>query len=96
MNNATQTIETNSSTGCAIFKVPGLEYVFHSLTHLTYEGNSFVTFELFPEGDKTKLKLTHKGLETFPASNPDLAKENFAAGWEQIIGTSLKEFLEKM
>jgi len=65
MNNATQTIETNSSTGCAIFKVPGLEYVFHSLTHLTYEGNSFVTFELFAEGDKTKLNLPTKDWKHF-------------------------------
>lgn len=59
------------------------------------EGNSFVTFELFGEGNNTKLKLTHKGLETFPATNPDFAKENFVAGWNDIIGKSLKEFLEK-
>lgn len=60
-----------------------------------YEGNTFVTFELFPEGNKTRLKLTHTGLETFPASNPDLAKENFAKGWTQIICTSLVEYLGK-
>jgi len=59
-----------------------------------YEGNSFVTFELFPEGDKTKLRLTHAGIESFPISNPDFAKNNFAAGWTHLIGTSLKEFLE--
>lgn len=60
-----------------------------------YEGNSFVTFELFAEGNTTRLKLTHEGLESFPADNPDLAKESFAKGWAHIIGTSLKEFLEK-
>lgn len=59
-----------------------------------YEGNSVVTFELFPEGTNTRLKLTHEGLETFPASNPDLAKENFAEGWNAIIGKSIKEFVE--
>lgn len=59
-----------------------------------YAGNSFVTFELFPEGDKTRLKLTHTGLETFPADNPDLRKENFVAGWNEIIGTHLKNYLE--
>lgn len=59
-----------------------------------YEGNSLVTFELFPEGDKTKLKLTHAGLETFPAI-ADFAKENFAGGWTQLIGTLLKEYVEK-
>lgn len=58
-----------------------------------FEGNSFVTFELFAEGDKTRLKLTHTGLETFPA-NPDFAKENFVQGWTHIIGKSLKEYLE--
>jgi uncharacterized protein YndB with AHSA1/START domain len=58
-------------------------------------GNSLVTFELFPEGDKTRLKLTHEGLETFRTDNPDLAKENFVGGWTQIIGTQLKEFVEK-
>jgi hypothetical protein len=41
------------------------------------------------------LKLTHEGLETFPASNTDFAKENFVAGWTHIVGTSLKEFVEK-
>ena len=60
-----------------------------------YEGNSVVTFELFAEGDKTRLKLTHAGLETFPANNPDFAKKNFETGWTEIIGTSLKRFVEK-
>ena len=60
-----------------------------------YEGNSFVTFELFAEGNSTRLKLTHEGLETFPINNPDFRKENFVEGWTQLIGLSLKEFLEK-
>ncbi len=58
-----------------------------------YEGKSFVTFELTAEGDNTKLKLTHKDLETFPADNPDFAKKNFEEGWNYILGTALKEFL---
>jgi len=61
-----------------------------------HEGNSNVTFELFAEGEKTKLKLTHIGLETFPATKDnDFGKENFVAGWTHIIHTSLKDFLEK-
>jgi uncharacterized protein YndB with AHSA1/START domain len=59
-----------------------------------YEGNSEVSFELFPEGEKTKLVLTHRGLNSFPP-NPDFAKENFVAGWTHIVNISLKEFLEK-
>jgi uncharacterized protein YndB with AHSA1/START domain len=58
-------------------------------------GESLVTFELFPEGDKTKLRLTHAGLETFPANDPGFAKESFAKGWEFILGISLKNFLEE-
>jgi len=57
-------------------------------------GESMVTFDLFPEGNKTKLKLTHSGLETFPAGNPDFAKESFTGGWDYITGTSLKNYLE--
>ena len=60
-----------------------------------YEGNSLVTFELFEEGNKTKVRLTHEGLETFPESNPHLAKKNFVEGWTHIIGVSLAEYLEK-
>jgi uncharacterized protein YndB with AHSA1/START domain len=60
-----------------------------------YAGNSSVTFELFKEGaGKTRLKLSHAGLDTFP-DQPAFAKEKFAQGWTSIVGTSLKEFLEK-
>jgi uncharacterized protein YndB with AHSA1/START domain len=61
-----------------------------------YEGISFVTFELFAEGNTTRLKLTHEGLETFPVTaNNAFTKENFAEGWTHIIGISLPGFVEK-
>jgi uncharacterized protein YndB with AHSA1/START domain len=65
----------------------------YSWAYVGYEGCSYVTFELFPEGKSTRLKLTHAGLETFPALK-DFAKENFVAGWTEIIGKNLKEHLE--
>lgn len=58
-----------------------------------YEGDSLVTFELFPEGNRTRVKLSHEGLETFPKL-PAFARENFLAGWTQIVGTSLARFVE--
>lgn len=79
---------------CKITEVIPGKKLKHSWCYDGYEGNSFVTFELLPEGAKTILKLTHEGLETFPAI-PEFAKENFAAGWTDIIGTSLKNFVEK-
>jgi len=52
-----------------------------------------VTFELSGAGNKTKLRLTHEGLETFPQT-PAYARKNFEAGWTAIIGSELKQFLE--
>ena len=73
--------------------VPGKKLTY-SWRYEGYSGISFVTFELFGEGNVTRLKLTHTGLETFPRDNPDFAKENFAEGWTHILGTSLKDYIE--
>jgi uncharacterized protein YndB with AHSA1/START domain len=63
-----------------------------------YEGHSaetYVTWELFEENNKTRLKLTHEGLERIAEYVPAFAKENFVKGLTQIVGSSLKEFVEK-
>lgn len=80
---------------CKVTEVVVGKKLTYSWRYKGYEGNSFVTFELFDEGDTTRLKLTHEGLETFPINNPSFAKANFVAGWTQLIGTSLKAFVEK-
>lgn len=79
---------------CKITEVVPAKKLSYSWRYEGFEGNTIVTFELLDKGDQTTLKLTHKELETFPASNPDFAKENFIEGWNWIIDTSLKEFLE--
>jgi uncharacterized protein YndB with AHSA1/START domain len=79
---------------CKITEVIPGEKLAYSWRYAGYPGVSEVIFELFPEGEKTRLKLTHKGLESFPADNPDFGKENFESGWNYIIGTSLKNFVE--
>lgn len=80
---------------CEVTEVfPGKKLT-HSWTYDGYPGESFVTWELFDKGDnKTRLRLTHTGLETFPAEK-DFARESFAMGWTFITGTSLKGYLEK-
>jgi uncharacterized protein YndB with AHSA1/START domain len=61
-----------------------------------YPGDSLVTFELFDEAGKTRLKLTHEGLETFePQTYPVLSRKNFAMGWIHFVETALKDYLEK-
>jgi len=80
---------------CKITKVEPGKLLQYSWRYKNYAGNSFVTFELFPEGDATKLKLTHEGLETFPQDSKDFARESFAGGWTYLIGKSIKEFVEQ-
>ena len=81
---------------CKITEViPGAKLTY-SWRYEGYEGISYVTWELFAEGTKTRLKLTHTGLETFPVTaHNDFAKTNFVAGWTALVGTSLSKFLEE-
>ena len=79
---------------CEVKAVVPRQKLAYSWRYDGYPGDSLVTFELFAEGEKTRLKLTHSGLETFAAANnPDLDAKNFEMGWTEILGTSLKEFL---
>jgi len=58
-------------------------------------GDSLVTFELFPEGNKTRLKLTHTGLESFPAVHA-YDRKNFQRGWNFIINTGLQKYTQAL
>ena len=79
---------------CEITEVIPRQKLTYSWRYEGYEGITFVTFELFKEHEKTRLKLTHTGFETFPAI-PDFAIHNFEAGWNDLINISLKAFLKK-
>ncbi|MDB5248022.1 MAG: hypothetical protein JWQ40_2416 [Segetibacter sp.] len=80
---------------CKIKELVPNKKLSYSWRYENYPGDSLVTFELFEEGHKTRLKLTHEGLETFTTDNPDFAKESFTEGWNYIIGKSIKEYLER-
>jgi uncharacterized protein YndB with AHSA1/START domain len=79
---------------CEITEVVPQKKLAYSWRYEGFPGNSFVTFELFTEGSKTRLKLSHQGLDSFP-SDPDFAYQNFVEGWTYITGTSLANFLQK-
>ncbi len=79
---------------CKILEVDRGKKLSYSWKYQDYAGASVLTFELFEGGGKTRLKLTHEGLETFPSDLPDFTVESFTAGWNYIIGTSLKQFVE--
>ena len=79
---------------CQIVEVIPLKKLKYTWRYQGMDGLSYLTFELFPEGEATRLRLTHEGLESFPQDR-DFRRENFVEGWTYITGTSLKEFLEK-
>jgi len=78
---------------CKVLEVIPGRKLKHTWTYEGHEGMSYVTFELTPEGDQTRIKLTHEGLETFPQL-PDFTRNSFNAGWTEIIGTLLKNYVE--
>src|SRR5205809_3510372 len=78
---------------CKVTEVIPQKKIAYTRRYKGEPGSSLVTFELFPEGNKTRLKLTHTGIETFPKT-PAYARKNFEAGWIAIIGSELKQFLE--
>jgi uncharacterized protein YndB with AHSA1/START domain len=80
---------------CKITEVIEGKKLSYIWTYEGFSGSSEVTFELFPQGSQTRLRLTHSGLETFPQTNSDFARENFTEGWTYITGTALKNFVEK-
>lgn len=79
---------------CTITEVIPLRKLQYSWEYEGHPGYSLVTFELSQEGNSTRVRLTHHGLETFP-DHPDFAVSSFNQGWTELIQKHLKEFAEK-
>ena len=78
---------------CKVTEVIPQKKIAYTWRYKGHEGDSLVTFELFADGNETRLKLTHQGLETFPKTAA-FARKNFEAGWTAIIDSELKQFVE--
>jgi uncharacterized protein YndB with AHSA1/START domain len=74
---------------CKIIDVIPGEKLRHTWTYDGIPGVTFVTFEFFEEGNQTRLKLSHEGLENLSGNGPDFSRTNFEQGWTHIIGSSL-------
>lgn len=80
---------------CKITEVITNKKIAYSWQYKEYPGNSLVTFELFEEDKhKTRVKVTHEGIETFPEGE-DFATASFRVGWTELMGNLLKNFVEK-
>lgn len=81
---------------CTISEVVPHKRLRHTWTHPELsKGSSVVTWELEPVGDKTRVTLTHEGVESFADGGADFARANYVEGWRQLLGESLKKFLER-
>jgi len=81
---------------CRITQVIPQKILSYTWSYENVPVETLVTFELFEEaGNRTKIRLTHLGIENFPKENPDFAKNNFVEGWTYFINTSLKDYVEK-
>lgn len=65
----------------------------HSWAYKGYSGSSEVTFDLFADGNKTKLRVTQTGLESFPIHS-HFKRERFEWGWDNLLGQNLRHPLE--
>src|SRR5215813_2883780 len=79
---------------CRVTEVVPEKKIAYTWRYKGEPGDSLVTIELSPDGEKTCLKRTHSGIDTFPKT-PTYARKNFEAGWTAIIGTELKQFVER-
>lgn len=79
---------------CRITEAVPNKKLSHTWRYEGIPGDTLLTFELIPEGNKTRLKLTHSGLETFPKDIPGLSVENFNTGWDHFM-KSIKQYLNK-
>jgi uncharacterized protein YndB with AHSA1/START domain len=79
---------------CGIVEVVPQKKITYTWRYKGEPGESLVTIELTPVGDRTRLKLTHSGIETFPKTQA-YVRGNFEQGWTTIIGSQLKQFVER-
>ncbi len=80
---------------CQILSFESNKFLKHTWSHPDHsKGSSELLWELQETENGTQLTLTHTGLDSFSDAGADFAKENYHAGWKEILGKSLKNFLE--
>lgn len=91
-------VQSESRDFLHIWKITGVDTKKKIVYDWRYDGISgagVVIFELFEQGNQTKLRLTNRGLESFPKDIPEFTRESCIEGWDYFIRNRLKDFLNK-
>lgn len=77
-----------------VTEVVPFERLLYDWSYDNYPGDAFVTWELFDEGNSTRLRLSVHVREDFPDDIPEFTRESCIAGWEYFIKERLKAYLD--
>ncbi|MBE8712574.1 SRPBCC family protein [Sphingobacterium hungaricum] len=82
---------------CTVTKVVDNQLFQHTWTHPNEsDGTSLLTWKLIPRGEATLVRLTHEGVESFAHAGQAFSRLNYELGWEELLGQSLSNYLEKL
>lgn len=56
-------------------------------------GQTHVIYDLEPEGNKTRVRVTHSGFEKYGAEG-EKNRNGYNQGWDHVLNKLLKEYLE--
>ena len=76
-----------------ITRVVPKKFIEYNWRYGGYPGDAYVTFELEHIDGSTRLRLTHRITEDFPAEVPEFTRESCTAGWNYFINQNLKHYL---
>ena len=80
---------------CEVLLVDPPNKLSYTWTYPEYDRRSVVTFELFEDSQsQTRVRLSHEGLDSFQTDDPNFSVSSFTAGWNFILGDSLKNYVE--
>lgn len=79
---------------CEVKTSKAPELLSYSWRYEGIPGESTVSFNITEVENGCRLDLVHTGLDTFPQDNPDMATSSFQDGWNYLIATALKGYVE--
>lgn len=79
---------------CTFLKIIPQQLIEYTWTHPSHStGTSTLRWELQPDGTKTRVTLTHTGVENFVDGGVAFARANFEMGWKSILNILLRNYL---